>query len=181
MLFRSCHYPGIPCTPDSASPSSQDVPRHRSPKLLFFPFPLPLLPPKALSGSGHPARAERSMPFLIGAACRSCLAQHAALALAAPPRRQGRGFSRAFGYFLSLSRMEGFCHGHSTAQDIFNPSGVPWLHTLNKDILPYSTVHGNHFPRLSYIRNCRKITDATCLEESLEIQGKRLSTRISYL
>ena len=31
------------------------------------------------------------------------------------------------------------------------------------------------------LRNCRKITDATCLEEIPEIQGKRQKTRISYL
>ena len=37
------------------------------------------------------------------------------------------------------------------------------------------------FPENISIRNCRKITDATCLDESPEIQGKRLSTRISYL
>ena len=58
------------------------------------------------------------------------------------------------------------------------------------DLTPYLTEE--YMPNLSRIleenpdirsaiRNCRKITDATCLEESPEIQGKRLSTRISYL
>ena len=93
------------------------------------------------------------------------------------------------GSACALRAME-ILYGDGTFRPLTDREKVAANLLMFSDVLPIKqsdiTIHsrppGNGRPvRWQKFRNCRKITDATCLDESPEIQGKRLSTRISYL